>query len=263
MVRQTVLQARAIARSIESTAGYYVIFGLNSDLENIVTDLRKNPSIEYADFVGTSGSRLASTSPKIPQSVLSHPLVAADGTEVGGGDYLFIVPFREAKAEGGVAPAKGYFRLLTNSTEADRAASELRWWNVVISVGSIALALVLAYFLSQWIVRPVMALAGTAQLISQGDLTQRVTASTTDEIGSRAEVFNSMSTNLERTLRSVMQSQAKLKSVVETVDSRSRTVIDRVDEQRSIIDETYHSIDKLNGGVLKITDNVEARSAAS
>src|SRR5438034_1350214 len=43
MERQTVLQARAIARSVESTAGYYVIFGLTADLENIITDLRKNP----------------------------------------------------------------------------------------------------------------------------------------------------------------------------------------------------------------------------
>ncbi|HSP35595.1 MAG TPA: methyl-accepting chemotaxis protein [Thermoanaerobaculia bacterium] len=263
MVRQTVLQARAIARSIESTAAYYVIFGLNSDLENIVADLRKNPSTEYADFVGANGVHLASTSPRPPAAIANLPLAAVDGTEIGNGDYLFIVPFREAKAEGGVSPPKGYFRLLTNTTEADRAASELRWWNLLISIGAVALALVLAYFLSQWIVRPVMALAGTAQKISQGDLTERVTASSSDEIGSLADVFNSMSTNLERTLRSVMQSQAKLKSVVETVDTRSRTVIDRVDEQRSIIDETYHSIDKLNGGVRKITDNVEALSAAS
>lgn len=263
MVRQTVLQARAIARSIESTAGYYVIFGLNSDLENIVSDLRKNPSIEYADFAGANGTRLASTSARVPDAVRSRPLASQDGIEVGSGTYLFIVPFEEAKAEGGPSPPKGYFRLLTNTTEADRAAAELRWWNFGISAGSVAFALILAYFLAQWIVRPVMALADSAQQLSQGDLTQRVQSTSSDEIGSLAEVFNSMSTNLERTLRSVMQSQAKLKSVVETVDSRSRTVIERVDEQRSIIDETYHSIDKLNGGVRKITDNVEALSAAS
>ncbi len=263
MVRQTVLQARAIARSIESTAGYYVIFGLNSDLENIVTDLRKNPSIEYADFTSATGSRLAQTSDRLPAVVASHPNATDEGLDVGGGNYLFIVPFREAKAEGGLAPPKGFFRLLTNTTEADHATSELRWWMYVIAAGSTLLGVFFAYFLSQWIVRPVMALAGSAQLISQGDLTQRVTATTSDEIGGLAEVFNSMSVNLERTLRSVMQSQAKLKSVIETVDSRSRTVIDRVDEQRSIIDETYHSIDKLNGGVRKITDNVEALSAAS
>ncbi|HSP17060.1 MAG TPA: methyl-accepting chemotaxis protein [Thermoanaerobaculia bacterium] len=262
MVHQTVEQTHALARSVESTAGYYVIFGLNDDLENIIADLRRNPSIEYADFTGASGTRLASTTKSVPLTVTSHGLKAADGVQVGDGTYLFVVPFYE-KTEGEASKPKGYFRLLTNTIEADRAASELRWWNFLISAGALALALVMAYFMSQWIVRPVMALATSAQRISQGDLTERVTAVTSDEIGSLAEVFNAMSINLERTLRSVVQSQAKLKSVAETVDTRSRTVIDRVDEQRSIIDETYHSIDKLNGGVRKITDNVEALSAAS
>ncbi len=264
MVRQTVEQARAIARSVESMAGYYVIFGLNADLENIIADLRKNPSIEYADFTGATGTRLAATTPNIPAAVGARPLRPVEGEQVGDGTFLFIVPFQESKAEeGGDNKPKGYFRLLTNTSEADRAAAELRWSNFLITAGALVIALLMAYFMSQWIVRPVMALASSAQRISQGDLTERVTAVTSDEIGSLAEVFNSMSMNLERTLRGIVQLQAKLKSVVETVDSRSRTVIERVDEQRAIIDETYHSIDKLNGGVRKITGNVEALSAAS
>jgi methyl-accepting chemotaxis protein len=56
---------------------------------------------------------------------------------------------------------------------------------------------------------------------------------------------------------------SKLQSVAETVGSRTRIVVDRVDEQRSVIDDTYHSIDQLNAGIRKITENVEALSAAS
>ncbi|HEV8658255.1 MAG TPA: methyl-accepting chemotaxis protein, partial [Thermoanaerobaculia bacterium] len=260
MVRQTVLQARAIARSVESTAGYYVIFGLNADLEKIIADLRKNPSIEYADFLSANGSRLAATTPQIPEQIVTRPLIAADGAAVGKGLTLFVVPFYETKGD---AKPKGYFRLLTNDSEAERAARQLFWWNLGLTAAALVLALALAYVFSRWVVRPVVALAGSVQQISKGDLTQRVSAETNDEIGTLAEVFNSMSSNLERTLRSIVQSQAKLKSVVETVDTRSRTVIDRVDEQRAIIDETYHSIDKLNSGVRKITDNVESLSASS
>ncbi|HEY3056448.1 MAG TPA: methyl-accepting chemotaxis protein [Thermoanaerobaculia bacterium] len=263
MVRQTVLQARGIARSIESTAGYYVIFGLNADLENIIADLRKNPSIEYADFLNASGNRLASTTPQIPQEIVTRPLAQADGVNVGDGLSLFVIPFYESKADAATTKPKGYFRLLTNNSEAERAAKQLFWWNLGLTAAALVLALALAYIFSRWVVRPVVALASSVQQISKGDLTQRVSAETSDEIGTLAEAFNSMSANLERTLRSVVQSQAKLKSVVETVDSRSRTVIGRVDEQRAIIDETYHSIDKLNGGVRKITDNVEALSASS
>jgi methyl-accepting chemotaxis protein len=61
----------------------------------------------------------------------------------------------------------------------------------------------------------------------------------------------------------LQRSQSQLQSVAEAVGSRTRIVVDRVDEQRSIIDETYHSIDQLNAGIRKITDNVEALSASS
>ena len=261
MVRQTVVQARAIARSVESTAAYYVIFRIDADLQSIIADLRKNPSIQYADFLGPNGERLASTSPQTPTDVAARRFTATDGVEVADGKYLFIIPFHESKTD--TSKPKGYFRLLTDDSEADRATEELTWWNFVITAVALAIALTMGYFFSRWIVHPLMALAGSVQQISQGDLTQRVQAQSQDEIGTLAEVFNSMSSNLERTIRSVVQSQAKLKSVVETVDTRSRTVIDRVDEQRGIIDDTYHSIDKLNSGVRKITDNVEALSASS
>jgi methyl-accepting chemotaxis protein len=261
MVRQIVVQASAIARSVESTAAYYVIFRIDTDLQSIIKDLRRNPSIRYADFLGPNGERLAATLPKVPPEVASRALAPVDGVQLAGGDYLFVISFYESQTD--KTKPKGYFRLLTDNSEADRAATELRWWNVIISLGAIVVALIMAYFISKWIVRPVMALAGSVQQISEGDLTQRVSAESKDEIGTLANIFNTMSSNLERTIRSVVASQAKLKSVVETVASRSQTVIERVDEQRTIIDEAYHSIDKLNGGVRKITDNVEALSASS
>jgi len=99
--------------------------------------------------------------------------------------------------------------------------------------------------------------------LAQGDLTRRTEVRSTDEIGSLAETFNVMAANLEKTVKSLVQSQTKLKAVVDTVGTRSRTVIDRVDEQRAIIDDTYNSVDRLNSGVRKITDNVEALSASS
>src|SRR5688572_17010855 len=59
MVGQIIEQGRAIARTVEATAPYYVIFGLTSDLTNIVRDLKRNESIEYADFLDSDGKTLA------------------------------------------------------------------------------------------------------------------------------------------------------------------------------------------------------------
>ena len=265
MIEQAVQQGRAIATSVESTAGYYVLFGLTDDLENITGDLKKNPSIEYGDFLSGDGTILAATSKELPPAVKSKPLARQDGVDAGDGFHLFVVPFYESRADAAVpgAKPKGFFRLLINDGQANAVIRELRWWNIAAGVVALALALGLASLAARAMIRPILQLSRTAKQIAQGDLTQRVELSSGDEIGILAESFNSMSSNLERTIRSVVQSQSKLKAVMETVDSRSRTVIDRVDEQRSIIDETYHSIDQLNGGVRKITENVESLSASS
>jgi methyl-accepting chemotaxis protein len=266
MVGQIIEQGRAIARTVEATAPYYVIFGLTSDLTNIVRDLKRNESIEYADFLDSDGKTLA-RSGSVPRvlTATDRPLAPTDGVDLGGGSHLFIVPFYEVRAEGETEAGKpkGYFRLLTNDRNARTASAQLRGWNVVLTTAALLLSLPLAYLLARLFVLPILELSGTAKQVAQGDLTQRVGVGSSDEVGTLAEAFNSMAANLERTVRSVVQSQAKLKAVVETVDSRSRTVVDRVDEQRSVLDETYRSIDGLNSGVRKITDNVEALSASS
>lgn len=254
---QTLAQGQAIADTVKATAGYYVLFGLTDDLKKIIADLRKrNPSIEYADFTTTDGKSLASSAAE-PPVALPHdtaPLRGANGEDL----HLFVVPFAD---EAGAA--KGFFRLVINNRQGEAATRQLFMTEVGVTLLALAIAAALAYLAARLMVRPILDLARSAQLVAQGDLTQRTAVSSSDEIGSLAETFNAMSGDLEKTLTKLIRAQAQLKSVADTVGSRSRTVIDRVDEQRAVLDEAYHSIDQLNGGVRKITDNVEALSASS
>src|SRR5581483_7716634 len=262
MTDQTVQQGSAIADTIESTAGYYDLFGLTDDLKAILGDLLKNKSVEYADFVSSEGKTMAASKPTPPPFLIKRALVPESKVDLGSGLHLFVVPFTENRGDP-ASKAKGYFRIVVNETQAQEAIASLKWWNVAVTILAFLIAVALAWFSAQLIVRPIIGLVATASRIAQGDLTQRTTIEREDEIGHLSDAFNSMAANLEKTVKSLVQSQMKLKSVVEMVGSRSRTVIDRVDEQRSVIDATYHSIDQLNSGVRKITDNVEALSASS
>lgn len=265
MRAQTVEQGQAIARTVEATAGYYVIFGLTDDLKNITKDLAASPSVDYAEFRDANEKIIAASKLELPEALANQKLERQRGASVGDGLHVYTVPFYETKADAANAAAKpkGYFRLLLNESQAEGTLTSLRGWNTGIAALVVVVASLLAWFASQLLVRPILGLVDTARLISKGDLTQRASVTSGDEIGSLAEAFNGMATNLEKTLKNLVQSQSKLKSVVETVESRSQTVITRVDEQRAIIDDTYNSIDQLNSGVRKITDNVEALSASS
>jgi methyl-accepting chemotaxis protein len=269
VIAQTVDQGAAIANTIESTAGYYVLFGLTDDLKKIVNDVGRNAAVEYADFMSSEGKILAASAgtppPLLSEEALGRTPSSREVHRGGETLHLFIVPFFESKADQAnltVRP-RGYFRLLINESAAREAVRSLRTTNVGITVMAILIGILLALAAARAIVRPMRELVETSGKIAEGDLTQRAGLTSRDEIGTLSNAFDSMAENLERTVKSLMNSQVKLRSVVDTVDNRSRTVIDRVDEQRAIIDDTYHSIDKLNGGVRKITDNVESLSASS
>jgi methyl-accepting chemotaxis protein len=267
IVDQTVNQGKAIASTVETTSSYYVIFGLVDDLRKIADRLATSSAIDYADFVDREKKTIASTRGRIPPASLARePLgrTPVEGKLARSDDgrpvHIFIVPFQEAGPD---SDPKGWFRLVMNESQVDAARNKLVYTNVGVAALALIAAVLLALVTSRFIVRPILTMAGSARRIAEGDFTQRTEVASGDEIGRLAETFNGMAADLERTVRKLAQSQAQLKSVVDTVSSRSRTVIERVDEQRAIIDETYQSVDRLNGGVRKITDNVEALSASS
>ncbi|MEO8382930.1 MAG: methyl-accepting chemotaxis protein [Acidobacteriota bacterium] len=265
IIQQTIDQGGAIAETVKATAGYYVIFGLTDDLKKIVADLKKNPSVQYAEFLDAGQKPLAATHAEQPEGLAGRVLETERGTPMTRrGLYIYTEPFYETPedVQKGVKP-KGYFRMLLNESQAERVLGELRAWNMGTTLLVLLVASGLAWLASAYIVRPILSLVDTARLIAKGDLSQRALSETSDEIGVLADAFNAMTSNLERTVKSLVQSQSKLKNVVETVETRSQLVISRVDEQRAVIDDTYNSIDQLNGGVRKITDNVEALSASS
>ncbi|HVG24801.1 MAG TPA: methyl-accepting chemotaxis protein [Thermoanaerobaculia bacterium] len=258
MIRQTVEQGSAIADTISATGGYYIRQGLRDDLRKIVVDLGKNTSVEYAEFLDAESRVIAATDSQQPPGLAGRVLEPESGVEVTGRSlHIYTRVFKD-----GEKPV-GYFRLLMNESQATNAIGSLLKWNLGATLLVLTIASILAWLASRYIVAPILALADTAGSIARGDLTQRARVESTDEIGQLAEAFNSMTANLERTVKSLVQSQSKLKNVVDTVQTRSQLVIDRVDEQRSVIDDTYNSIDQLNSGVRKITDNVEALSASS
>jgi methyl-accepting chemotaxis protein len=247
-------RAEGLARTVVTASDSAIKNGRIDELRTVANEVKASPWVDYADFVTTDGRILAASQNAPPQALAltagRTDLRAANGDAL----HLFVVPF---------ASGSSYFRLLANERQEASVLQQLRWSNLGVALLALAVAVVLARIGSRFVIRPILELADNARRLADGDLTQRAEIDANDEIGDLAIAFNTMAANLEKTVSKLVRSQAQLKSVVETVGSRSRTVAEAVDEQRSMIDGTYHSIDQLNNGFRKITDNVEALSASS
>jgi methyl-accepting chemotaxis protein len=249
---QLLTRAEGIARTVAVASDNAMKNGRADELRPIADDIKARAWIDYADFVAADG-RIVAKSGTPPANLTVTPGRTDFAGSDGGELHLFVMPIASG----------GSFRLVANEREAMSVVRQLRWANLGVALLALAAAAGLASLGSRFIIRPILHLAENARNLSNGDLTQRAEIASSDEIGDLSSAFNTMAANLEKTVSKLVRSQAQLKTVVETVGSRSRTVAERVDEQRSMIDSTYHSIDQLNNGVRKITDNVEALSAAS
>lgn len=98
-------------------------------------------------------------------------------------------------AAGGVVAAGGGTTALSNEATFFGSVNRSFW---VAAVAAIGVAGVLSIAMSQRILQPVQALTAAANRLEQGDLSQRVTVKSRDEIGTLAHAFNAMADGLQR-----------------------------------------------------------------
>lgn len=262
MTDQTVVASDILADTIATTAGYYVIFDLRDDLKGIAAGLERQESIAYADFLGADANVLAATpNRKLPPAVASIKPGREPVSESVGDLHVFIRPVFEAGATD--ATPRGWFRLVVNEDASDKATGRFILSGVLISLVMLGVAIVLAIIGSQRIVGPVQQIVEGARRLAAGDLTHRSDVRTDDELGVLSTAFNEMAGKLEQTVAQVIQSNSKLAGASETVGRSSRRVLESADEQRALLDDTYASIDELNGGIRRISGSVEDLSASS
>ncbi len=80
-----------------------------------------------------------------------------------------------------------------------------------------ALAALLAWLLSRYIIRPIDALTGVAGAMAAGDLDRRSDPRGTDEIGRLGLAFNRMADELRETIEIISDERAKLAAILETM----------------------------------------------
>lgn len=157
-------------------------------------------------------------------------------------------------------------------------AAHSRLMLVIVNVVVILLSILIAYFVSRSISRPVREVAEAASQIANGDLTmQSISYQSEDEIGKLANSFNTMLLNLRMIIQRVSVSAEQVAASSEELTASAEQsalaatqvagtiteVAQGTDQQRQSISDTLQTIDTMTAQVRQIAVNADSTTTVS
>jgi two-component system sensor histidine kinase MprB len=137
------------------------------------------------------------------------------------------------------------------------ALARIRFWLFLVGGLGIALATALAAFVATAALRPVRRLTAAAETVTAtGDLTERVQASGTDELGRLATRFNGMLAALEESVGRQRRLVADASHELRTPLTAARTNVDLVREGKLPEDEVRRALDEASVELYSLTSLV-------
>lgn len=107
-------------------------------------------------------------------------------------------------------------------------SQKARTYSLIFAIQAALIGAVLAFYLSQLLVKPIQHLVRGTKKVADGDFTQRVRVRSRDEIGELAESFNRMVISLEQGQAWLQQSSQELRKTKETLENIVQSTVDAI-----------------------------------
>ncbi len=137
---------------------------------------------------------------------------------------------------------------------ADTYAStrNLMW---ALGIAAVALAALVAWWITRSITGPVGQALGVANTVAAGDLTSRIEADTRDEMGELLRALRRMNESLAATVVTVRRGTDIIATAATEVAMGSQDLSSRTEQQASALEETASSMEQLASTVKQNADN--------
>jgi methyl-accepting chemotaxis protein len=128
---------------------------------------------------------------------------------------------------------------------------------LMLALGALALALagVLAWWITRSITRPVRRALDVANAVAAGDLTTRVEVDSRDEMGQLLQALKTMNENLAKTVATVRSGTEAIGTASSEVAAGNQDLSSRTEQQASSLEETASSMEELTSTVKQNADN--------
>jgi methyl-accepting chemotaxis protein len=144
--------------------------------------------------------------------------------------------------------------MLTVRRDGDLRRRTVALVSVLLALGvSIALTVIVA----RHITRNVSAVARAASMLAGGDLTQRATVASTDEIGAMGSAFNAMAGGLQRLVAGVQAASIDVSAAAAELSSSAEELAATTTQQSAAVTQTTATTEELSRASSSIADTVD------
>ncbi|PTX16498.1 methyl-accepting chemotaxis sensory transducer with Cache sensor [Halanaerobium congolense] len=140
----------------------------------------------------------------------------------------------------------------------------LRYISLIIGIIAVLIGTAVAYYLADYISKPIIELRNTVNFIANGDLTKKAEVENNDEIGELAADFNKMVDNIKKLIDNISSSAVKtektgadLKVTAAETSSAVDSVAASIEEFSASIEEVAASAQEFASTSSNINENVQ------
>ncbi|HET9646552.1 MAG TPA: methyl-accepting chemotaxis protein [Burkholderiaceae bacterium] len=143
------------------------------------------------------------------------------------------------------------------SAEAQRLYHSARIITLSLVAGALAMALVVAVWITRSITVPIREAVGAADRLSEGDLTVHVEVKSKDEMGQLLAAMRNMIEKLSSVVAEVNAGADALAGASEEVSATAQSLSQSSSEQAAGVEETSASIEQMTASITQNTENAK------
>ncbi|MCK4864698.1 MAG: HAMP domain-containing protein [Gammaproteobacteria bacterium] len=138
---------------------------------------------------------------------------------------------------------------------AETSGHDLAVFMIVLSIISVLIAIVVAYFIVNMITKPINIAVDGIRIIASGDLTQRWEVNSKDELGNMLSDMNTMADALTDVVTDVREGSNSIGLSANEIAKGNLDLSQRTEEAASSLEETASSMEEMTSTVKQNADN--------
>ncbi|HET6450350.1 MAG TPA: bacteriohemerythrin, partial [Spirochaetia bacterium] len=133
---------------------------------------------------------------------------------------------------------------------------------VVGLLGAILIGIAVTVTITRTITKPIAKGVAYAQLVAQGDFTQRLDIRRNDEVGLLATALNTMADRLNSMVATVQQSAEQVALSSQEISAGVQKLAEGAQSQAATLEETSASVEQLTASVDQVSDHAQSQASA-